>query len=150
MHSGLAKAFLHLFSPVNLISMNKTAVRNVAPVIGASIIVALVTYAINSWLFSTQPYLISRNYLSSIDTLFIEGMIYIIIGALLFLGSGGISRTSQRAAILASTAKAFDDDVIGPAEIFRRDAWKPKGFTRAALVLIMAGTILIITYLASL
>jgi hypothetical protein len=42
------------------------------------------------------------------------------------------------------------NDVIGPSEIFRRDAWKPKGFLRLGLTLIMTGIILLVIYFASL
>ena len=74
----------------------------------------------------------------------------IIVGVLLYLGSGGITRTSQRAAMLSATASAAGADVIGPAEIFRKDAWKPKGFVRLGLTLIIAGIILVIIYFVSL
>jgi len=124
--------------------MNKSVLQNVTLLIGASLILASATYVINLKLFSLH----SR--VSSVDTLFLEAIFFISIGALLFLGSGGISRTSQKAAMLASAAKALGKEVIGPSEIFRRDAWKPKGFTRLALTLIMTGIILLIIYFVSL
>jgi hypothetical protein len=39
---------------------------------------------------------------------------------------------------------------IEPSEIFRRDAWKAKGFTRLGLILIMTGIILLALYFVSL
>jgi hypothetical protein len=129
--------------------MNKDILRILIPLFAASLILALATYTINLWLFSTQPYLISRPYLSSTDMVFFDGIIFILSGVLLFLGSGGISRTSQKAALLASATKVFDEDTIGPSEIFRKDAWKPKGFTRTGLILMIAGIILLVMYFAS-
>ncbi|MEM2105388.1 MAG: DUF308 domain-containing protein [Candidatus Bathyarchaeia archaeon] len=122
--------------------MDITALRNILPLIGISLIVACATYIINLWIFS------SNSRFSPTEASFVEGILYIIIGVLFLLGSGGISLTSQRAAALASAASALGKDVIGPSEIFRRDAWKPKGFTRLGLILIMAGIILLIFYFA--
>jgi hypothetical protein len=129
--------------------MNKTAIRTIGLLVSASLIVAFAIYEATFWLFSTQPYLTSRADISATDMIFFEGLVVVLVGVLLFLGSGGISRRSQQAALLASAAKAFDNDVIGPSEIFRRDAWKPKGFTRTALILIIAGIILLVTYFVS-
>jgi len=67
---------------------------------------------------------------------------------LLFIGLGGISHTSRAAAILAATASAFGNNVIGPSEIFRKDAWKPKGFLRLGLSLILTGLSLLAIYFA--
>ncbi|MEM3622858.1 MAG: hypothetical protein QXZ02_03710 [Candidatus Bathyarchaeia archaeon] len=120
--------------------MDINALRNILPLIGISVIVACATFVVNIWLFSPHPRF------SPAEASFIESLLYIIVGALLLLGSGGITRTSQRAAMLASAAKALGKEVIGPSEIFRRDAWKPKGFTRLGLILIMAGIILLILY----
>lgn len=121
--------------------MNIITLRNILLLIVISLIVACVTYIFNLWLFSLHPRI------SPAEASFVEGLLYVFIGALLFLGSGGISRTTQKAAMLASAAKALSkNDVIGPSEIFRRDAWKPKGFTRLGLTLIMAGIILLILY----
>ena len=99
---------------------------------------------VDLWLFSShQP-------ISPTDASFLEGMILVILGALLYLGSGGISRTSQRAAMLSAAASATGSEVIGPSEIFRRDAWKPKGFIRFGLILILTGIFLLLIYFASL
>jgi hypothetical protein len=85
--------------------------------------------------------------LSTTDALFIEGIFFLIIGFLLLLGRGGISLTSRKAAILAASAGAISGrDTIGPDEMLRRDAWKPKGFTRIALILILSGVFMIVLY----
>jgi hypothetical protein len=82
---------------------------------------------------------------------FIEGMIFLIFGLLLLLGSGGINLWSQKAAILSALAGAmYDEDTVGPSEIFRRDKWKPKGFIRTALILIFAGAFMILIYFLTL
>jgi hypothetical protein len=124
--------------------VKQITLRKITPLIGASLVLACVAYFVNFWLFS------SRSRISPIDALFFEGIMFIIIGALVCIGSGGLSRTSQRAAVMSALAGAVGKDVIGPSEIFRRDAWRPKGFLRAGLVFILTGTILIIIYFVSL
>jgi len=124
--------------------MNKKALRNIIFLISVSLVLTYATYIVNIWLFSSHPRV------SPTDASFLEGIIFIIIGALFFLGSGGISRGSQRAAMLAAAASAIGKEVIGPSEIFRRDAWKPKGFIRLGLTLIITGIILLVIYFVSL
>jgi len=124
--------------------MNKDALRNVTLLISASLLFAFATYIFDLWFFSSYPRI------SPEDASFLEGIIFIILGALLFLGSGGINRGSQRAAMLAAAASAISKEIIGPSEIFRRDAWKPKGFIRLGLTLIITGIILLVIYFVSL
>lgn len=124
--------------------MNKNVLRNVTIIISASLLITCAVYIANHWFLS------SHSTISPTDAFFVEGLVSIILGALLFIGSGGISRTSRGAAMLAATASALGNDVIGPSEIFRRDAWKPKGFLRLGLTLIMTGIILLVIYFASL
>jgi len=112
--------------------MNKNALRNVTLLTSASVVLAFATYIANLWLFS------SHRHFSPADASFSEGIVLIILGVLFLLGSGGITHGSQKAAILASVADALGKEVIGPSEIFRRDAWKPKGYTRLGLILIIA------------
>ena len=89
--------------------------------------------------------------MSRTDATFVEGIFFIFVGFLVLIGSGGVTRTSQKAAMLASAVKAVSNkDVIGPSEIFRRDAWKPKGYVRLGLVLIAAGAFLLVIYFVSL
>lgn len=53
--------------------------------------------------------------------------------------------------MLTATAGAvFGEGAIGPSEIFRRDAWKPRGYAFFGLALIVAGVGLIIIYFISL
>ena len=52
--------------------------------------------------------------------------------------------------MLAAAASAISKEIIGPSEIFRRDAWKPKGFIRLGLTLIITGIILLVIYFVSL
>jgi hypothetical protein len=79
----------------------------------------------------------------------LEGIFFVLSGLLIFIGSGGISGKSLKAALLASAAKAISDkEVIGPSEIYRRDTWKPKGYTRLGLVLNLTGLFLLIIHSA--
>jgi len=124
--------------------MNKNALQNTLPLLSASAVLACTIYIFNLWLFS----LIQE--ISPIDALFFEGIIFIILGILFLLGSGGITRASQKAALLAATAEAiFDDQVMKPSEVYRRDSWKPKGFIRFGLILIITGIILILVSIST-
>jgi hypothetical protein len=125
--------------------MNKKALRNIILLISASLALAFATYTVDLWLFSSHPRI------SPGDSSFLEGIIFIILGALFFLGSGGITRGSQKAALLAAAAEAITGtETVGPSEIFERDAWKPKGFIRLGLTLIITGIILLVIYFVSL
>jgi hypothetical protein len=121
--------------------MNTNIAKQIAILACASFVVALALYFSDIQLFP------SSGYIKPADAAFIEGVFSVLSGLLIFIGSGGISRTSQKAALLASAAKAISDkEVIGPSEIFRRDTWKPKGYARPGLVLILTGLFLLIIY----
>jgi hypothetical protein len=120
--------------------MNKI-LKNATFLTSVSIVLACATYIVNLWIFS------SNSRLSPSDASFLEGICFIILGALLLLGSGGINRASRGAALLAATAEAISGrKMIGPSEMFRRDAWKADGSLRLGLILIIAGIILLIIY----
>lgn len=125
--------------------MNRDSIKNIATLTVASCAVALGIYEMTLWFFS-NTYLAQKRFLSSTDMVFSEGAILILAGILLLMGSDGISPSSLKAAMLASTAKAIGGDVVGPSEMYRKDAWKPKGHTRFALVLIMAGVFLLLAW----
>jgi len=106
-----------------------------------SIMITIAFYFVNLWLFS------SVRYFSPTDAFFIEGVLFLIVGFYLLLGRGGISIWSVRAAILSALAGAvFDQGTVGPDEMLKRDRWKPEGFVRLALILILAGVFMILIY----
>jgi len=110
-----------------------------------SIIITVGFYFVNVWLFSTN------RFFSSTDAFFIEGLLFLIVGFSLLIGRGGINLWSQKAAILSAIAGAvYDKDTVGPNEIFRRDRWKPEGFTRLALILIITGAFMVLLYFLTL
>ena len=115
--------------------MNKYSLRNVAFLIVTSLVIAFVAYGVSFWLLHLYP---------PSDLSAVEGILFILGGLGFLLGSGGISRNTAKAAILVSAATKRGGETIGPSEIFRKDAWKPKGHIRLGLTLIIAGTILII------
>lgn len=122
---------------------------------GISLLITIAAYFLNTWLLSfsnlSPTDILFVDDLSPTDALFVEGMLFIIAGLLLLLGRGGINLGSQRAAILSALAGAvYGEDTVGPAEIFRRDVWKPKGFIRIALIFILAGVFMILTYFLTL
>lgn len=123
--------------------MNQKTLKTIALLAVVSTILASVIYVLNVQLFS------SNRRITPIDISFLEGMILVALGALFLIGSGGISRSTQRAAAIAATASAYGAETVGPREIFRRDSWKPKGLTRLGLTLIFTGTILLVIYFIS-
>ena len=130
--------------------VNKYSLRNVALLVGASLALACAAYVFNVWFLSLQGN-VNLNSLvwGPPGASFLEGIFFLLSGVLLFIGSGGISPNTRRAAMLASVANAMDEEVIGPSETYKRDAWKPKGLTRFGLTLIMAGIVLLIIYFVS-
>lgn len=109
-----------------------------------SVAVSITVYAAT---FLAFPVLFPKSALSLREVLFLEGMILVIGGILLFVGYGGLSLYTYRAAVLSSAAGAVSGkDTPSPREIMRQDAWKPKGHLRTALILFFAGTILIAAY----
>jgi hypothetical protein len=139
--------FLVHFNHISVETEMKTGkiLLNLATFSGISILIAICFYFVNVRFFS------SIKYFSSTDAFFIEGMILLLCGILLLLGRGGINLWSQKAAILSALAGAvYDEDTIGPNEILRKDRWKPEGFTRLALILILAGVFMLIIYFLAL
>jgi hypothetical protein len=124
--------------------MNRFSVENVVTLLSTSLVVAGAIYIVNFLLFY------SNQSASPGDASFMEGLLLLIVGALAYLGSGGISRTRQKAAVLSAAESAAGAEVVGPGEIFRKDAWKPKGFVRLAVISVLTGIILIIIYFVSL
>ena len=120
--------------------MNKNTLRNIALLVGISLILASVIHIFNLWLFSLKPLI------SPIDATFLEGIIFIGLGILFFIGSGGINPDTRKAAMLAALVDALGKEVIGPSEVYKRDAWKPKGSIRLGLIFIITGIILVIIY----
>jgi hypothetical protein len=102
-------------------------------------------------------YLVDLEFLSSflqlcpIDVMSIEGIMFILVGLLFLVGKGGINRGSLSAAMIAAKAEAiYGGDIVGPNEIFQQDAWKARGFTRTALILIFSGVLMILVYFVTL
>ena len=124
---------------------NRNILLNVIMFTSISLLITIATYLVNIGLFS------SIEYFSPTDAFFFEGIIFLLSGLLLLLGRGGINLWSQKAAILSALAEAvYDEDTVGPDEMFRRDRWKPKGFVRIALILILAGVFMILIYFLTL
>jgi hypothetical protein len=118
---------------------------NLAAFSSVSALITVGIYLFNVWLLS------SNERFSPTNALFFEGMLFIIVGLLLLLGRGGINLWSQKAAILSALAGAvYNKDTVGPSEELRKDRWSPEGFTRLALVLMIAGTFMILTYFMTL
>jgi len=118
---------------------------NILMLSGVSLIITIAFYFVNLWLFS------SSKYFSPTDAFFIEGILSLLLGFSLLLGRGGISPWSLKAAILSAAAGAVSGkSTVGPNEIYRRDRWKPEGFVRLALVLILTGVFMILFYFLTL
>lgn len=92
----------------------------------------------------------SSTMISATEALFVEGVASLLIGIMFLLGRGGINYSSKEAAILSATTEAVSGaETVGPAEQMRRDTWKSKGFSRAGIILIVAGILMLIGYFIS-
>jgi len=106
-----------------------------------STLIVMGAYFLNAWLLA------SNRLISPTDAMFIEGLLLLIFGILLLIGSGGINLWSVEASIISALAGAlFGEGTMGPSEIMKRDRWKPQGFTKLALILIIAGVFMILVY----
>ena len=126
--------------------MNKYSIRNVALLISASVGVSLAFYGLSSWLLQQFVRNVNSYYGPGSAILYppseiagADAILLILGGALFLLGSGGISRNTASAALRASVASAFGKETVGPGEMMRRDAWRPKGYKLLGLTLIVAG-----------
>jgi len=123
----------------------KTILLNVAVYSGVSLLVLVAVYLVDLWFLS------SYLQLSALETLSMEGVMLIILGLLVLVGTGGINLGSLSAAMISAKAKAiFRGDIAGPDEVLRRDTWKAKGFTRTALILLFSGVLMILVYFLTL
>ena len=109
--------------------------------VGIAVIIMAVAYFVNIWLFSNFRYITPH------EAFFVEGVFLLIFGVLFLLGRGGINVSTLKAAILAAVAGVvYGQDTVGPNEAMRRDRWKPQGYTRFALLLLITGFLMLATY----
>lgn len=128
---------------------NRQVLLNMIKYSSISLLITMAAYLFNMWLFYSSEYLRTR--LSPNDGLFIEGLVFALSGFLLLLGRGGINLWSLRAALLSAASEAvYDRDSPSSSEIFRRDRWRPQGFVRIALILILSGVFMILVYFLTL
>jgi hypothetical protein len=80
------------------------------------------------------------------DWFFFEGILCFILSGLFALGRGGIDAYTARSARTEASADAIYGKDYGISETFRKDKWRPEGFPKAALILLMAGIVLLIIY----
>jgi len=81
------------------------------------------------------------------DWFLFEGIFCIIVGILFALGRGGISPGSLKEARLRATVDAVYGTDYSVSEVYKKDKWKPKGFPKAATVLLIAGVVMLAVYL---
>ena len=123
----------------------RTILLNVVVYSGISLIVLVAVYLVDLWFLS------SYLQLSALETLSMEGVMFIILGLLFLVGKGGINAGSLSAAMISAKAKAiYGGDIAGPNEVLRRDTFKAKGFTRTALILLFSGVLMILVYFLTL
>jgi hypothetical protein len=84
------------------------------------------------------------------DWFLFEGLFCIILSVLLALGRGGIDAYTLRSAATAAAADAIYGSEYQVSEVFRKDKWKPEGFPKAALVLLIAGIVMLVIYFLTL
>ena len=84
------------------------------------------------------------------DWFFFEGIFCLIISVLFALGRGGIDAYTLRSAETAALADAVYGEDYEVSKTFRKDKWRPEGFPKAALVLLIAGIVVLILYFLTL
>lgn len=83
---------------------------------------------------------------SPTELLLYEGILFLIVGFLTLLGIRGAgSEDAVKIVVLTKTIYG-DNKTVGPSRIFRDYWWNPKGYPRVALVLIITGVLMVLTY----
>jgi hypothetical protein len=96
--------------------------------------------------FVLQPNAAVRAY----DGVLFESIFCVILSILFALGRGGIDAYSLRSAATAAATDAICGTNYEIPKTFRKDKWKPQGFPRAALVLLVAGLVMLMAYFLTL
>lgn len=84
------------------------------------------------------------------DWFLFEGLLCLIFSVLFALGRGGIDAYTLRSASTAAATDAIYGTDYSVTETFRKDKWKPQGFPKAALVLLVAGLFTLAVYFLTL
>jgi hypothetical protein len=84
------------------------------------------------------------------DWFLFEGVICVIFSVLFALGRGGIDAYTLQSAATAAATDAIYGTKYGVSEAFRKDKWKPQGFPKAALVLLVSGLVMLAAYFLTL
>ena len=80
------------------------------------------------------------------DWFFFEGIFCLVLSVLFALGRGGIDAYTLRSARAAALADAVYGKDYEVSETFKKDKWRPEGFPKAALVLLISGIVMIVIY----
>ena len=124
--------------------INRAFVRFALLLIVEVCVVVLAFAGINSWILPHNANV------SISDWFLFEGIFCIIAGVLFALGRGGIGPGSLREAKTRAAVDAIYGKDYAITEVFRKDKWKAKGFPNAALVLLLAGAIVLLIYFLNL
>jgi hypothetical protein len=84
------------------------------------------------------------------DWFLFEGIFCVIFSVLFALGRGGIDAYTLRSAATAAAADAIYGTNHKVSETFRKDKWRAEGFPKAALVLLVAGLVMLVIYFITL
>jgi hypothetical protein len=134
----------------------RNVVLNLVVLLGLAGLIVAGTYVFNLWVQTRYPMtwwgLLP---LTVLDMVFFEGVGFILLGLLLLVGSGGINRWTVETVFKSSIAdwvygREGDEDRVKPSELFRADTWKPRGFPRVGLTLLLAGVLMGVIYFLSL
>jgi len=90
------------------------------------------------------------NSIRAYDWFLFEGILCIIISVLLASGRGGINAYTLRSAATVAATDAIYNKDYEVSTVFRKDKWKPEGFPKAALVLLIAGIAMLVIYFLTL
>jgi hypothetical protein len=116
------------------------------------ILLYLIEVCVVVLVFTALNFSVLRNsiYFRTYDWFFLEGILCFALSVLFALGRSGLDAYTHRSA----TTKALADAIYGKdyeiSETFRKGKWRPEGFLKAALVLLIAGIATLIIYFLTL
>lgn len=128
----------------------KNVVFNLAVMLSISVLIVRGLQLFNFW-FGTRWKEVQGASMPIHHMFLAEGIMFLLLGFLLLLGSGGINLWTISAILNSSIAdwiygKESNKEHVRPSEILRVDRWQPKGLPHAGLICIFAGIIMILTY----
>lgn len=129
----------------------RNVVTNFAVMLAISIPVFKGLELFNTWFNVRCEELFFCSFGSMHHMFFAEGLLFILFGSMLLLGSSGINLWTVSSILDSSVAdwiygKDLEEEYVRPSEFFHADRWRSEGFPFIGLTCVFIGIILLLSY----